>query len=77
MSLQTDLIEKIKQLPEDEQLLVKSLVDELARKVQRPAEGSQAAWFGSLERLGITISETDISEARREMWGDFPREVNL
>jgi hypothetical protein len=77
MSLQTDLIEKVKQLPEDKQLLVKSLVDELARKVEPTAQGAPAAWFGSLEQLGITISEEDIADARREMWGNFPQEVDL
>jgi len=76
MSLQTELIEKIKQLPEDKQLLVKSLVDELARTRKQPPEGGPVPWFGSLEHLGISITEEDIAEARREMWGNFPREIH-
>jgi hypothetical protein len=76
MSLQTELIEKIKRLPEDKQLLVKSLVDELARSREQLPEGELTPWFGSLEHMGIEITEEDIADARREMWGEFPREVN-
>jgi hypothetical protein len=76
MSLETELIEKIKQLPADKQLLVKSLVDELARIRTQFAPAAAPPWYGSLEYLGKTISEEDIAEARREMWGHFPREVS-
>ena len=31
--------------------------------------------LGLWSDLDIRISEEDIREARREMWGDFPREV--
>jgi hypothetical protein len=27
--------------------------------------------------LGIDITEADIAEARREMWGNFPRDIEL
>jgi len=76
MSFQTELIEKIKQLPEDKQLLVKSLVDELTPVRGQPPQEPSKPWFGSLEHLGISITEEDIAEARREMWGNFPREVD-
>jgi hypothetical protein len=75
MSLQAELIEKIKLLSEDKQLLLKSLVDELVRTREQPMQGPPKPWFGSLEHLGITITEADIAEARREMWGNFPREM--
>ena len=77
MSFETDLIDKLKQLPEDKQLLVKTLVDGLARSIEEPAGRGQRGWFGGLEGLGITITEADISVARLEMWGNFPREVSL
>ncbi len=32
-------------------------------------------WFGALEHLGVEITEGDIAEARKEMWGNFPREI--
>lgn len=75
MSLQAELMDKIKQLPENQQLLVKSLVNELARgRGGRQPVGS-GNWFGALEHLGVEITENDIAEARQEMWGNFPREI--
>ncbi len=76
MSLQAELIEKIKRLPEDKQLLVKSLVDELVRRPAESPDQPAQPWFGCLEHLGLSITEEDIAEARREMWGSFPREVH-
>jgi hypothetical protein len=68
MSMQTVLIEKIKRLPEDQQMLVKSLVDELARGRGRRPPSSSGHWFGALEHLGVEITEDEIAEARQEMW---------
>ena len=31
---------------------------------------------GLLEDLNVDITEQDIAEARREMWGDFPRDIS-
>jgi hypothetical protein len=44
-----------------------------ADSVQRPFK----SFLGALEHLGCDISEEDIAEARREMWGNFPRDVEL
>lgn len=30
--------------------------------------------LGSLAHLGITVTDEDIAEVRREMWANFPRE---
>ena len=75
MSLQTELIDKIKQLPENQQLLVKSLVDELTRGRGNRQPSGSSNWFGVLEHLDVEITEEDIAEARQEMWGSFPREI--
>jgi hypothetical protein len=77
MSLQTELVEKIARLPEDQQMLLKSLVDTLVRGRQQAAGKAQSRWFGSLEHLGVSVGKEDIAEARREMWGNFPREIGL
>ncbi len=74
MSLQAERIEKIKRLPEDKPLLVKSLVDELARRLSGSPDQPAQPWFGCLEHLGLSITEEDIAEARREMRCDFPRD---
>ncbi len=75
MSLQADLIESIKKLPPDKQQIVKSLVDELAQRARQPDAPPPRSWFGCLEHLGVSLTEDDVAEARREMWGEFPREV--
>jgi hypothetical protein len=75
MSIQTVLIEKIKQLPEDQQVLLKSLVDELARGRGTRRPSGSGSWYGALEHLGIDITAEDIDGARQEMWGNFPREI--
>jgi len=31
---------------------------------------------GLLENYNVQITEEDIAEARREMWGNFPRDVS-
>ena len=75
MSIEAELIEKIRQLPERQQVLLKSLVDELAHR--EPAQGEREGqhWYGALEHLGVTLSEEQLAEARREMWAAFPREI--
>ena len=42
-----------------------------AAEYQRPLRPSN---FGSLAHLGITVTDEDIAEVRREMWANFPRE---
>jgi hypothetical protein len=75
MSLQTELIDKIRKLPDNQQLLVKALVDELARGRDRSQPTGSPTWFGALEHFKVEITEEDIAEARKEMWGNFPREI--
>jgi hypothetical protein len=31
---------------------------------------------GLLENYNVQITEEDIAEARREMWGNFPRDIS-
>ncbi len=38
---------------------------------ERPLRPSN---LGSLAHLGITVTDEDIAEVRREMWANFPRE---
>ncbi len=77
MTLEAELIGKIRQLPERQQQLVRSLVDELAQAANTQDALRTHEWYGSLEHLGIDISEEEIDQARKEMWGNFPREIEL
>jgi len=58
--------------PSEKAQLVEQIVPDLARALQaRPPTPRK-----SLRRLwrGVVITELDIAKARREMWGNFPRE---
>jgi hypothetical protein len=74
MSIEEIVVEKVRKLPPEKQQevleFVKSLGTNGAAKPLRSAEGLWAD-------LGIDITEEDIAEARREMWGNFPRDIEL
>lgn len=45
-----------------------ALEDEVSHQEKKPKRSLRGLW------AGVNISEEDIAEARREMWGNFPRE---
>ena len=58
--------------PSEKAQLVEQIVPDLARALQAmpptPRKSLRGLW------RGVDITEQDIAEARREMWGNFPRE---
>jgi hypothetical protein len=52
------------------------LIERLAPDIERELKAAQPTGRKSLRGLwrGLGITEADITEARREMWSDFPRE---
>lgn len=65
------IAEKAKDLPLDKQQELLDFAEFLrARACAKPALKSS---FGLWEDLGANISAEDIDEARRAMWGNFPR----
>ncbi len=75
MSIEEEVIESLRALPLKEQREVLDFVGFLKeRKRQRRAGRSL---LGLWADLNVHITEEDIAEARREMWGDFPRDVRL
>lgn len=74
---------KIVALPLDQQCEVLEFVEfKLQRmKDENAANGwdgqaprQRSSNFGSLAHLGLTVTDEDIAEVRREMWANFPRE---
>jgi len=60
--------------PVDKVRLIERLASVLKYDVaSRPAVPKQIL-YGALAQYGVAPSEQDIDEARREMWGAFPRE---
>jgi hypothetical protein len=63
--------EKTKDLPSEKQRKVLDFVEALRR--QHRTQKRLRSPRGLLADLGVDISAEDIDEARREMWGNFPR----
>jgi hypothetical protein len=72
MSIEKSVLEKLLKLPVDKQKEVLDFVESLEKKAgQRRSRRSLKGLWADLE---VNISADDIAEARREMWGGFPRE---
>jgi hypothetical protein len=55
--------------------LIKSLSDMIEQEYEEAQpQKPRRVWYGMCADLGPAPSEEDIAEARREMWGNFPRE---
>jgi len=72
MEIAEVIFQKARALPRDKQQLVLDFVKSLeAKGTKKPPLRSVE---GLCADLGVDITEEDIAEARREMWGNFPRE---
>lgn len=68
------VLEKLRELPPEKQQAVLKFVESLQQDggSTKPLKGFE----GLLENYNVQITEEDIAEARREMWGNFPRDVS-
>ena len=71
-SFEETVLQKLRALTPEQQRSVLDFVEFLEQK-SRPKK-SRRSLKGLWADLGVRISEEDIAEARREMWGNFPRE---
>jgi hypothetical protein len=69
-AIEEAVVAKLRELPEDKQQEVLAFVSALTPPAKRPRKSLYGIWAGQ----GGDISEADIAEARKEMWGNFPRE---
>ena len=73
MTLQEQIAEKLGKLTPEHQREVLQFVERLEQ--DRGEHGTPLRPLRGLWKdLGVHITEEDIAEARREMWGNFPRE---
>jgi hypothetical protein len=70
--IEQKIIEKLRALPPEKQQEVLDFAEFLQQK--SGTRGPRRSLMGLCADLGVHITEEDISEARREMWGNFPRE---
>ncbi len=73
MTIEEQVLEKLRDLPPEKQKEVLDFVDSL--KEANGAKKSLRSLRGLWADLNIHITEEDIAEARREMWGNFPRDI--
>ena len=71
MSIEKSVLEKLLKLPVEKQKEVLDFVESLEKKAG--SKGRRHSLKGLWGDLGVEISPEDIAEARREMWGGFPR----
>ncbi len=71
MSIEKSVLEKLLKLPADKQKEVLDFVESLEKKAG--SKGRRHSLKGLWADLGVEISQEDIAEARRDMWGGFPR----
>jgi len=72
MTIEEAILEKIRALPPDEQHEVLDFAEFLEARREKPI--AREPLRGLWKDLGVSVSEEDIAEARREMWGNFPQE---
>lgn len=73
MSLTENILQTVENLTVDEQKEVLEFAESLKHKNgatngDKPRKSLRGLW------KGVNITREDIDEARREMWGNFPRE---
>ena len=75
MTIEQQVVEKLRDLPPEKQKEVLDFVDFLKEKKggpKKPRRSLRGLWAD----LNINITEQDIAQARREMWGNFPRDIS-
>ena len=73
MTVEEKVFAKLRALPEAKQLEVLDFTEFLENRERKPTPLKSIV--GLCADMGIHISAEEIDEARREMWGNFPREI--
>jgi hypothetical protein len=73
MTIEKQVLEKLRELTPEEQKEVLGFLDALKKSnaPRTPRRSLRGLW----KDLNIDITEEEIAEARREMWGNFPRDL--
>jgi hypothetical protein len=70
MTVEQQVLEKLRELPLQKQQEVLAYISRLQEKTRQQPRRSLAGLWAD---LGVNITEEDISQARQEMRGNFPR----
>ena len=74
MTIAQQVVERLRDLPPEKQQEVLDFAESLRGK--NPTGNPRRSLRGLWKDLNIEITEEDIAEARREMWGNFPRDLS-
>ena len=77
MTIEQAIVEKLRVLPVEKQREVLDFVEFLQHKSAPKPPRCRHNPIGLCADLNVDITEADIAEARREMWGNFPRDIEL
>jgi len=72
MAVEEIILECVRTLPPSQQEKVREFAEQLRQQSQPavPLKSLEGLW----SRYSFDLTDEDITEARREMWGTFPRE---
>jgi Protein of unknown function (DUF2281) len=77
MTIEETIAEKVRALPPERRQEVLDFVEFLQQRVgatgKRPRKSAKGLWAA----FGVDLTEEDLAEARRELWGGFPREFPM
>ena len=74
MSVEELVLDKLRNMPAEKQQQVLEFVNTLVES--NDSKPPRQNWMGKFDHLNLNISAEDIDEARREMWGNFPRSAS-
>lgn len=75
MSIEKSVIERLESLTPEQQVKLREFLNSLGSDDSLP-KAPRRSLRGLFSDLGVSVSEEDIDEARREMWATFPRDIS-
>lgn len=75
-NLANEIAAKVASLPIEKQRDVLQVVESLLKNTEQETtpQVQRRRLMGDLEHLNVRLTDEDIKEARREMWGEYMRE---
>lgn len=75
MSIEQSVMQNLRQLPVEKQMEVMDFVEFLRQK--QTSKQTRRNPIGMFADLKVSISEEEIDDMRKEMWANFPRDIEI
>jgi hypothetical protein len=75
MTIEQQVLEKLRDLAPEKQKEVLDFMEHLREKNR--TKKNRRSLLGLWADLNFHVTKEDIAEARREMWSNFPRDINV